>query len=339
MDQFVFSHKHYVPIMKTKAGERWALSHLDRTSQAHLTPVLELHDTDKNLSTHADDVCEDLSSDWGTTDPFFLDTIWVHGTAGLPGPLAAVFDAARNYALMAMPVVRVTYDPPTLAQVRAILDEDDRGCMLRVSPSQSGNAALIDSTLRALDLEPGQVHLLLDYQASQMELRQDIPRIPHLADWRTFTAASGGFPRSLANLPSNTWHLIARSDWQGWEPHVSKAGFARRPTFGDYTLRDPGAPPKFGVASVNMRYTCNAEWLVRTGGLVRDGAAPQMKTVCRDLIARSEYSGAAFSAGDREIFQTAQPGTGTGGATQWVQWCVSHHLVFTASQIQQHPAL
>lgn len=104
-------------------------------------------------------------------------------------------------------------------------------------------------------------------------------------------------------------------------------------------VRAPGPPPDGGLPSVNMRYAGNDAWLLWMGDYVHDGASPDMKLVCDGLIKRSEYSGPSFSAGDHSIFQAAQPGTKPGGATQWVQWCVNHHLVLTAGQIQQHPAL
>lgn len=339
---FTFTHKHYVPVMKAKAGERWALSHLAATTRSHMTPLLELHaHADKNLTVHADDVCEDLAAVWGTDDPFFLDTIWLHGSAGNPMIIAVVFAAARNNALQAIPVVRTTYDAPTLAQVRAIIDDDDRECMLRITPNDlvAPRNAEIDRVLTELELTPQDVHLLIDYQATTMQLARDVHRVPYLQNWRTFTTSSGAFPRSLIALPQGAWHSIARGDWTSWEPVVAAGTLARRPTFGDFTVRDPGAPATFGDPIVNIRYTYDTSWLVRVGGKHRAGAAPQVKTICHDLIARPEYSGQVYSAGDGEIYQAAQPGTRPGGPTQWVQWCVSHHLVLAVDQIQSHPSL
>jgi hypothetical protein len=120
-----FSHKHYVPILKTKAGEKWALSHLAAGMREHVTPLLELHaHGTKGVAEHADDVCEDLSAAWGTDYPFFFDTLWLNGSTGNPAVISGVFAAARSYDLQAIPVVRLSYDAPTLAQVRAEIDDD-----------------------------------------------------------------------------------------------------------------------------------------------------------------------------------------------------------------------
>jgi hypothetical protein len=338
-----FTHKHYIPILKTKTGELWALSHLRAKTQSHLTPLLELHaHKDKSIAAHADAVCENLAGAWGTDDPFFLDTIWLHGSSGNPAVVSAVFESARDQDLKAIPVVRTSYDTPTLAQISAIVEEDGRGCMLRITPHDlvSPTVTQIDSTLAALELAATDVHLLLDYHKSAMLLVSDIPRVPHLQDWLTFTTASGMFPSSLGNLPQGVWHFVPRGDWTSWEPIVtSNKKLSRRPTFGDYTVRAPGPPADFGQPSVNVRYTTDTNWLVRLGGKVAAGASGQMKQLCQDLINRPEYSGQQYSAGDQAFYDTAQPGAGPGNATQWVQWSVSHHLVFVTDQIQNHPSL
>lgn len=172
-----------------------------------------------------------------------------------------------------------------------------------------------------------------------MRLTDDLPRIPRLTDWKTLTAAAGFFPRSLIDYAQGAWHSLPRTDWTTWETPVIGGELTRRPAFGDYTVRDSGAPASFGDPVVNVRYTAARQWLVRVGGKHKAGAAPQIKGICRDLIDRPEYSGQAFSAGDGEIYTTAQPATPHGGPTQWIQWAVSHHLVFVTQQIQSHPGL
>ena len=86
----MFDHKHYVPILKTKAGEAWALFNLDGKLREQMTPVLEIHKPKKEkdkpampLVEHIHAVCERIKDNWGTAYPFFLDTEWVnsqHGT-------------------------------------------------------------------------------------------------------------------------------------------------------------------------------------------------------------------------------------------------------------------
>src|SRR5438874_1322649 len=73
----------YVPILKTKAGDRWALSHLKPKSQGVIRPLLELHPHRlKADSEHIPAICDELEADWGTDRAFYLDGIWLHGEIG-----------------------------------------------------------------------------------------------------------------------------------------------------------------------------------------------------------------------------------------------------------------
>lgn len=334
-----FDHKHYVPILKTKAGERWALSHLAPGLRSDFTPLMELHPHDElGVGAHAADICEALEAIWSDA-PFFLDTVWFHSETGNPAVIDAVFSAARAHSLSAIPVVRLTYGRTTLQQIRAEIDEDDRGYLLRLTPDEIADTHRIDAVLGDLELPASEVHLMLDYRGRAMNLLTHVPTVPHLEDWRTFTSASGSFPRSLATLPLNAWQQLPRHDWTTWESAVAGGGLARLPAYGDYTTRDYGEPAAGGRPSVNLRYTTDNHWLVQVGGKVAAGAAPDFKRFCQQLISRPEYTGQAFSAGDQELYSRAQLGTSSGGSQSWVQWSINHHLTFVNQQIQTHAGL
>src|SRR5688572_27987906 len=113
----MFDHKHYVPIMKTKAGEAWALFNLDGKLRQQMTPVLEIHKPKKEkdkpakpMVEHIHDVCELIKVNWGTVYPFFLDTEWVNSQHGTTSALTTAIEACRVRGLKAIPVVRTDYD-------------------------------------------------------------------------------------------------------------------------------------------------------------------------------------------------------------------------------------
>lgn len=63
----MFDYKHYVPILKTKAGERWALSHLPPSDRDHLTPLLEIHPHEsRSADIHSREICESFANIWQT---------------------------------------------------------------------------------------------------------------------------------------------------------------------------------------------------------------------------------------------------------------------------------
>lgn len=323
----------YVPILKSKAGERWALSHLTPERKEKLRPLFELHPPKaKSLGEHVESICESLQTAWGVDRRFYVDTIWLNGNAGSPAIIAGVFEATEDSDLQAIPVVRPTYDDSSLEQLRAIISENERGCLLRITPQTLNTPAVIDSVLEALEVSPDEVDLLLDYRQHAMLLPTHIPLIPHLADWRRLVAASGVFPMSLASLPLHQWHELPRHDWASWQNGIASP-LGRKPTFSDYTMRPPGAPAEFGEPSVNLRYTLDDHWRVQMGGKHKQGAAPEIHDMCSQLRDSAEYSGADFSSGDEQIDRIADAVDETGGPTQWLQWCVSHHIEFVVEQL------
>jgi len=75
-----------------------------------------------------------------------------------------------------------------------------------------------------------------------------------------------------------------------------------------------------------MKYAVENRWLVRVDGSHMGGDSPNMLAICQSLVAKVEFCGEAFSAGDDAIRKIADGDVGTGGPTQWVQYAVNHHL-------------
>lgn len=323
----------YVPILKSKAGERWALSHLHAPTKSGIRPLIEFHPHDtKALGDHAEGICEGFQAAWGINRWFYVDTIWLHGNSGSPAVIGEVFEAADTADLQTVPVVRTSYDDASLQQLQNIISEGERGCLLRITPETLSTPTLIDSVIETLGVPRNQVDLMLDYRQHPMDLIADVVRIPHISDWRLFIAASGVFPKSLTSLPHHTWQQLPRYDWQSWQTGIA-ATIRRKPIYSDYTMRPPGPPADFGEPSVNLRYALDDHWLVQMGGKHKDGAAPEMHAMCSQLIANPDFCGIDFSQGDEEIDRVSDPAEGPGGPTQWLQWCVSHHMEFVVGQL------
>lgn len=329
-----FDANHYVPILKTKQGERWALASLLPSRRSHVTPLLEIH-AHRTLSAteHAAQICESLVVDWGTSDHFFIDTRWLHPEAGDPAVISGVMESVRDSGLLAIPIATIQYDAVSREQLAGDLDIDGPECAIRIRPSDLPNSQALLELVNDLGTTTQACHLILDYRSTPMNLAFDIARVPNLAEWRTLTVASGSFPRSLSERPLNQWFVLPRLEWNAWIESLNTGNLARMPAFGDYTTRDSGAPANGGKPSVNIRYTRATDWLCRMGGRLEDGAAPQMKEFCSLLVSHTSYSGQQFSAGDAEYYDKSLPTTGTGGSGDWAKWPISHHIAFVADQI------
>jgi hypothetical protein len=323
----------YVPILKAKAGERWALSHLAPGTKSMIRPVLELHPhKEKLLGDHIESVCEALQAAWGVDRAFYVDTVWLHGDSGSPAIIAEVFEATQESGLQSIPVVRPHYDDSSLEQMQDIIVEGERGYMLRITPDVLDTPALIGGIVDAIGISRSEIDLLLDYRNHPMTLADDVIRVPNLSSWRLLIAASGVFPKSLLSLPLHQWHVLKRHDWLSWQTGV-ESHLKRNPLYADYTMRPPGRPVEFGDPSVNLRYALDDHWLVQMGGKHKEGAAVEIHAMAAELIARPEYMGADFSTGDEEIERVSDEEEGPGGPTQWLQWCVNHHIEFAVQQI------
>ncbi len=323
----------YVPILKSKAAERSALSHVTPERKAKLRPLLELHPHGaKALGDHVEDICEALQSAWGVNRWFYGDTIWLHGTTGSPAIISETFEAMRNCDLESVQVVRTTYDDASLQQLQDIITDGDRGYLLRITPDVLDTPVFIGAVVDSLGLSRDKVDLLLDYRQHPMTLADHIGQIPNLGEWRSLIAASGVFPKSLLNFPLRQWHTIQRHDFLSWQEGVGSS-LKRNPIYSDYTMRAPGPPADFGEPSVNLRYARKDCWLVQVGGKHKDGAAVEMHTMASELVARPEYLGPDFGTGDEEIERVTDEDEGPGGPTQWLQWCVSHHMEFVVEQL------
>ena len=70
----MFDHRHYVPILKAKAGECWALSNLKSPTRNIITPVIELVKHDQKKTTFEDDLTKKIASLYKSwSRPFFFD--------------------------------------------------------------------------------------------------------------------------------------------------------------------------------------------------------------------------------------------------------------------------
>lgn len=323
----------YVPILKTKAGERWAIASLGGRTKRQITPLLELHEHKrKKGSDHVKFILDELVTDWGVDHPFFLDTFWLTGSTGRATVLSATFDLARKCKLNAMPVVRLAYTTQARLAVRRVLKKSNSEYLLRLTRDEFHDS---NSICRLIDDLGGveDAHLLLDHDSQPMDLGHALASIPYLQAWKSVISASGTFPKSFQGTVKDKWHRVPRKDYLSWKPAVTDPSIDRTPDYADYTVRDPGAPAEFGAPSVNLRYTSGDVTLFYLGGLVKKGHSIDMHAACSALCRREEFQGREFSAGDAAIADTSDRTLGPGNATQWVAWCVNHHIEHTAQQI------
>lgn len=354
-----FDQKHYVPILRWKEAERGALSHLEDKDSISLTPLIELvpdhfiqentkgHSKKLNSNSVTNKVAGQIFQSWGER-PFFID-LWNLPkdifSQGTNHPLVMLGQCASNLNLSLIPVTGIERDENYKLAVRTVLTLFKLGVCLRLTLAdikRPGLGQALNEVLSFLSLTPEETDLLVDFQiidqsAPTFDILSSL--IPNMQRWRNFIVTSGAFPKDLSGLKKNQQHTIPRLDWTTWRDQATVPSNANRlPTYSDYTIQHSRYSRRAGQLrySASIRYTSDDCWIIMRGENVfnREGPGfrqyPDWAILLCDL---SEYCGETYSSGDKYIKEMSLQSTKTGGASEWLQAGINHHMTFVVRQI------
>ena len=364
----MFDHTQYVPILRWKQAERTALSQLLPDDRAKVTPLIEFCPKDfatcqgrppsavnEVLSQYA----TGMSEDWGEA-PVFVDLVHLdkqsprlraeNGVHPLVMLAQQIRDRGRpllpKNGLGLIPVTGLDRSKAYQAALKTVVSTDENGMCVRLRREDVADSLQLVERLQLLvdylKLEPRDVDLFVDLQIidrSAPSILQLCDRIPNLHQWRTFTVASGAFPKDLQCFKEVRTHFHERTDWASWRRQVAEAkNLPRSPAFSDYTIQHPvyKEPPRQPNFTVSIRYTSGDDWVIMKGECVRNTDGPGLKQWPGNallLSKRPEFCSAAFSPGDRYIYEMGHQTEQTGSATTWLCAGINHHMTFVARQI------
>lgn len=347
----MFDSCHYVPVLRWKRGERWALRQVATQDRKWITPLVEMVPSDFDLgrrrrpvSTHRVLVTavDDLESAWGSR-PIFLDlhllsaelrsnnlTMW-----------GAITKQLQSRELHIIPVCSL--DPESSADAVQAVRTLGTGAALRVSAHELLRADLnarVRSILGRLAVVPEQVDVVVDVGVTgelALPAAELCARIQHLRNWRTLTLLAGAFPPDLTGLTPGV-RVLPRHDWTAWCDLRTAGDLDRLPAYGDYTVQHAKyrEPPLGANFSASIRYSADKHWIVMRGEGVRNqggGGYDQWPANAMLLVDRPEYLGPDFSAGDAYISERARAPERTGNAETWIRAGINHHLTLAARQL------
>jgi hypothetical protein len=348
----------YVPVLRFKPGEMWALRYLADDARDHVKPLIEL--LPKNFvdsrtnpggepEAGTEQIAEKLWAAWGNR-PFFVDTSQIRELDITVRVLERLAEHGLASRLSAIPVADLGTPRKDLDAVRRALPRMRGGACIRLERSaleKSTTAASIDEMLLALEVSAADVDMVVDLGVSDgyppyEHIRAKIPR---LEEWRSFVILGGSFPKDLQGMEARL-HRLPRREWRHWFGELPSQGVSRRPCFGDFTVQYAYyvEPPSFPNPSASIRYTSDTEWLIMRGQGIRNEDGPGRKQWAANaqlLCEMPEFCGAHFSRGDQEIAERAGRFSDPGGPTTWIRAAINHHMVFVARQIAgvDRPAL
>lgn len=348
----MFDHRHYVPILRRKQAERQALRGLSEPTKEGMTPLIEVHPGVFGRLDRSDrNVMKDIHRSWGARNVFldFVDLKQVEPllySAYRCHPVTHVFKPVSDFFPSAIPVIRLTRDRSFRSEIRKVVKKQNLGMCLRLYVTDLESPTLwsdIWSLLLAIDIEPEQVDLLLDFGV----INEVAPNyaaacksLLPLTGWRSFTISGGALPQDLSSL-ARGYNYYPRREWAAWyEQVVASPNLPRLPSFGDYTIQHAIyiPPPQFPKMTASIRYTLMNEWFISKGYCVsgKNGLGYEQWRANAALISgEPDFLGGDFSSGDKYIQEMGMQQEKTGNAMTWIQAGISHHLTFVVRQMER----
>ncbi|WP_420956614.1 beta family protein [Burkholderia gladioli] len=349
----MFTHEHYVPVLKWRQGEYMALWRLSTAIKNWITPLFEIpteawdfeaEAPAKSLDEHLAKFGVRLKQKWDARR-CFVDSPFIEGTEKVASGkhhLVHVFDLARSAGTQPVPVVGLGRATAYVTAVKNIVQQDRRGLCLRLVPDDFGGSLHTDigALLTKIGVNVGQCDLVLDCAADVAKSAKTqalvwkglLDQIPSLAGWRSVTIAGTAFPQ---NLPASTYRptgTARRDDWLGYKELVHLLpDDARVPTFGDYAVAHPQTEmidPRMLDPTAKIKYTINDAWFIAMGSQVKKNGRAQYAGICKSILAVAPpvFMGSPYSYGDKYIEDCANGTVGTGGASTWPTVGSNHHV-------------
>ncbi len=371
----MFDDRHYVPILKSKAGELKALETIPVADAAVVTPLLEITPIppkwidgeddpvpSKTIDEHVAALVKKIAKSWTTGTPVFIDGFYVEEDDVLvtsEEPIYGILEGLHSEELSPIPVVGLNRIVEYNDACVKFAKKNSADVCLRLTAEDLSEgqelAAQIDQFLEYLELPPGSVHLIVDYGGVLPDMKGPlkvslpfmIGMLPSIEGWKSLTFAAGSFPSEL-EMQQNTTETFARVEWEIWLGlRAAGATIKRIPAFGDYGVSHPSLvelDPRKIRMSPKIKYCDQLQWVVARGEAFRRKGdkkqnvppAQQYPMLAAMITSHPAWKGAQFSLGDQYIQDCADKKE-CGNATTWVTVGTSHHAAFVVQQIANLP--
>jgi hypothetical protein len=350
----------YVPVLKGKEGEFGALETLQSDVKDKMMPLIELPSVPydyanekaaKSIDEHISGFAGRLYKCWEKRF-MYLDLSRLDDEERLSDgqiALAAILNGCKTRGMNVVPVVSVGSSSEYVSTARSYSKTTQSGMCVRLVVADFGENIDLDSELDRLlagdQIDNPSHDLVIDLE----DLNQDLSRailiarsifsmIPKPRTWRRIILAASSFPGDLSDIDAATETTLRRKEWELWTTLQKKPDKLPRQDliFGDYAIAHPTPKeldPRTMRMSASVRYTTPDHWLVVKGRNVRQYGFDQYFELCKRLIQRPEFKGAAYSWGDRYIFDCASGMTGPGNATTWRKVGTNHHVTLVVTEL------
>ena len=354
------SIKNYVPIMRPKQGELFAIRDLSDEARQRITPFFDFHRVpivrgkkEKSLDDHLESILKRICKEWPVNREFFWDVYSIDPFERLKSGTHPVLWIGRNlfdFKMKAIPTIGMDRDDSYLKAIQEIFSEGfSNSLCFRVlredleTPKDS--IGDIFKILNMVNLSESQCHLLLDMQFVEetnfdniIDLVSEFTNQCSISKWSTFTSSCCGFPINMAGLSPNSLSRVPRIELKLWNI-LRKASplIGRVPRYGDYVIVNPEMPdvdPTKIRPGGKIRYATKKEWIIAKGHSLGKGKKyEQYYDLSEKVVGLPEYLGRHYSWGDDYLFNCSKRKVGPGGLPMWIRVDTNHHLTLVGEQI------
>lgn len=321
--------RRYCPILRTKAGEVAALSHLPSSSLARLLPVVRLN------ATPAKTFVASMASAWSGRVAA-LGGGYNFNLTGSASTYRTMFRALGDSGVNVIPSVDPNASGGYLSAVGALIGRYAPGVVVRTDlnnlPTIGGWVSSNGWSSKDCDLLIWLSHIAaIDPPSLQAAVTSAINKhVPSFSAWRSVTLAASSAPKDFGTLPFGR-SLVPRREWQLW---ASLAPAFSRLDYGDTGHVHPSLDDPPGVAmaraTVSVRYTIDDHWIIIKGspttGKTGKSMGTQYLSHAKALVKEAEFDMLPACWADDEIKKIAA-GTRTPGSRQtWVGLSFNRHI-------------
>ncbi len=349
----MFSHKHYVPVLKWRQSEYQAITKLDEETKNMLTPLFEIpketwdfekKQAAKSVDEHLSTFGKRLKAKWGVRR-CFVDSCHLNGDVCMEDGehhLSYIFGLVRKEGANAIPVVGLGQASSYIATAKQIIALDKKGACLRLQDDDFDEKLheKIGSLLKKLGLRTEDCDLVIDLGNAIVASKKNqaivwfdlLNQIPNSNIWRSLTICSTAFPAALPSSIFRPSGEAVRYDWLSFKALLKKLPRGQRvPTFGDYGTAATNTEmmdPRMMDPTAKIKYTIEDRWFIALGTQVKKNGRGQYVDLCKRIIEHNPniFEGRDYSWGDQYIEDCSLEKEGTGGSSTWPSVAINHHV-------------
>lgn len=352
--------KAYVPILRPKQGEIWAIRDLSELARERITPFFDVHRVqikngrkEKSLDKHLESISQQICQYWPPKKELFWDLYSIDLSERLQNgkhPVLGFGESLFQSNMVAVPTLGTDRDDSYLKAIQGLIRKGiaDSIC-LRILPDdlETPNEAVneVRRILNRLGVSQSNCHLLIDMRViKESQIENTIEAVSEFTNsvdinkWKTFIFSSSSFPIDMSGYPPDSECRIPRVEIKLWDALMeAEPLIGRKSNYSDYAIINaerPDVDPLRIRAGGKIRYAIEREWIIVKGhGLHKGNKFDQFRDLSSKILSFPEYRGTSYSWGDDFLYKCSKGSVGTGNLTTWVRVDTNHHLTLVGEQI------